>query len=149
MLAYRLVTLIEKHADTLARELYDRVNHSSALPSYENVPSEELKTAVQEIYGHLGDWLSGNRQPEVESRYKQIGARRAGQGVPLSEVLWAIVLTKETIWECLREEAFERQRSEIYGELELLQSLNQFFDRAQFCAAIGYEQNMRVRNAAV
>jgi len=145
MLAYRLVKLIEKHADSLASELYDRVYHSPLLPGYKNVPEEELKTYVQEIYRHLGDWLLGNNQREIEIRYKQIGARRAGQDIPFHELLWAIVLTKETLWEYMREESAGQRPAEVYGELEILQVLDQFFDHAQYCAAIGYEQAAETR----
>lgn len=140
MLAYRLVRLIENHADSLAAELYDRVHHSPLLPGYKNVPAEELKTYVQDIYRHLGNWLLGNNQREIEVRYKQIGVRRAGQKVPFHELLWAIVLTKETLWEYMREESAAQRLTEIRGELEILQLLDRFFDRAQYCAAIGYEQ---------
>lgn len=147
MLAYRLVKLIENHADSLAAELYDRVHHSPLLPGYKNVPAGELKTYVQEIYRHLGDWLLGKNQKDIEVRYKQIGARRAGQKVPFHELLWAIVLTKETLWEYMREESTEGRPAEVYGELEILQMLDQFFDRAQYCAAIGYEQAIEAGGA--
>jgi hypothetical protein len=139
-LPYRLVKLIEKHGDALAAELYDRVDHSPLLPGYKNVPAEELRTCVQEIYSHLGDWLLANNQKAIEIRYKQIGARRASQNVAFHELLWAIVLTKETLWEYMREESTEDGPAELHGELDMLQRLDQFFDRAQYCAAIGYEQ---------
>jgi hypothetical protein len=63
---------------------------------------------VYEIYRHLGEWLIGKDESHLEQRYLQIGARRACQRVPLSEVIWVIVLTKETLWEfitmgCLEE----------------------------------------------
>ena len=139
-LPYRLVKLIERHADFLAAELYDRVSHSPLLPGYRNVPAEELKNCVKEIYSHLGDWLTGHNRGDIESRYKQIGARRASQQVCFHELLWAIVLTKETLWEYMREETAEQRPTEVRSEVEILQVLDQFFDRAQYCAAIGYEQ---------
>jgi hypothetical protein len=57
MMLYRLVRLIETHSQALAACLLDRVQSSEATPNYQNVPAEELKERVYEIYHHLGDWL--------------------------------------------------------------------------------------------
>jgi hypothetical protein len=72
----------------------------------------------------------------------KIGARRAQQNVPLSEVAWAIMLTKENLWEFSKKETVEERPVEILGELEMLQMLNHFFDRAVYYAAVGYEREV-------
>ena len=54
MMLYRLVRLIETHSKALAACLLARVQISEATPDYRNVPPEELKTRVYEIYSHLG-----------------------------------------------------------------------------------------------
>ena len=59
--------------------------------------------------------------------------------VALSEVVQAIVLTKENLWDFLKSEAVMDRAIEIMGELELLQMLEMFFDRAIYYAAVGYE----------
>jgi len=140
MLAYRLVRLIETHSDALAASLLTRVQSSSHVAAYRNVPSEELKQRVYEIYRHLGDWLLGKSESEIEQRYLKIGARRAQQNVPLSQVIWTIDLTKENLWDFLKSEAVLERPTEVFGELEMLQLIGQFFDRAIFYAAIGYER---------
>jgi hypothetical protein len=59
--------------------------------------------------------------------------------VPLSEVVWVIVLTKENLWEFIKKEAVLERPVEVFGELEMLQLLEQFFDRAIYYASVGYE----------
>jgi hypothetical protein len=59
--------------------------------------------------------------------------------VPLSEVIWVIVLTKENLWDFIKKEAVLERPVEVFGELEMLQLLEQFFDRAIYYAAVGYE----------
>ena len=140
MLAYRLVRLIETHSDALAGGLLEKVQNSPLLTQYRKVPSEELKKRVHEIYRHLGDWLLSKSERDIEQRYVDIGARRAAQGVPLSQLNWVIVLTKENLWEFLKKEAVMDRPTEVFGELEMLQLLDQFFDRAIFHGAVGYEQ---------
>ena len=87
MLAYRLVRLIETHSDALATGLLQRVQTSEFTRDYRKVPAEDLKTTVYEIYRHLGDWLMGKSDFDIELRYRDVGARRAEQGVPLSQLV--------------------------------------------------------------
>lgn len=140
MLAYRLVRLIETHSDALASGLLHRVQNSEYTPAYHNVPPEELKQRVYEVYRHLGDWLLGKDEFDIEARYLEIGARRARQRVPSSQVAMTIILTKENLWEYLKQESVLERPAEVFGELELLQLLEQFFDRAIYYAALGYER---------
>jgi hypothetical protein len=140
MLLYRLVRLIETHSQALAAALLTRVQESEQTRDFSKVPPEELKERVYEIYRHLGDWLLGKTEFDIEKRYLEIGARRAEQHVPLSQVAMVIVLTKENLWEFLRKESPMDRPVDVFGELELLQLLEQFFDHAIFYAALGYER---------
>lgn len=140
MLAYRLVRLIETHSDALASSLLAKVQTSELTHAYRNVPAEELKQRVYEIYRHLGDWLLGKSEFDIEQRYEEIGTRRAHQGVPVSELVWVLVLTKENLWEFLRTGSVMERPSEVFGELEMLQLLDQFFDRATYYASLGHER---------
>jgi len=140
MLAYRLVRLIETHSDGLATGLLARVQSSAFTRDYCKVPSIDLQERVYEIYRHLGEWLLGKTDFDIQERYMEIGARRAQQQVPLSQVVWVIVLTKENLLAYLKNEAGMERPTEVFGELEMLQLLDQFFDRAIFYASMGYEQ---------
>ena len=140
MTLYRLVRMIETHSSELASALLNRVRSSDATPDYYLVPDQDLRERVYEIYRHLGDWLITRGEFDLEQRYEKIGARRAKQNVPLSQVIWAIVLTKDNLWEFLRLHSEMERPVEAFGELEMLQLLDRFFDRAIYFAAIGYEK---------
>lgn len=142
MLLYRLVRLIESHSQALAASLLSRVQDSEHTRDYCNVPPEELKERVYEIYRHLGEWLIGKTEFDIEKRYLEIGERRAQQHVPMSQVAMVIILTKENLWEFLKKESVIDRPVEVFGELEMLQMLEQFFDHAIFYAAVGYERAM-------
>src|SRR5579872_6866733 len=142
MFSYRLVRLIESHADALAAGLEEKVQSNTQITHFREIPAIELRERVYEIYRHLGEWLLGKNELDIEHRYLEIGARRAHQGVPLSEVVQAILLTKENLWEFLKSEAVMDRAVEIMGELELLQMLEMFFDRAIYYAAVGYEEEV-------
>ena len=142
MFSYRLVRLIESHADALAAGLEEKVHGSAQIIHFRQIPAHELRERVYEIYRHLGEWLLGKNELDIEHRYREIGGRRAHLGIPLSEVIHAIVLTKENLWEFLKSEAVIDHAIEIMGELELLQMLEMFFDRAIYYAAVGYEEEV-------
>jgi len=142
MFSYRLVRLIETHADTLADGLERKVMSSPDLKDFRTMPSHELRERVYEIYRHLGDWLLGESPAQIERRYREIGVRRASQKIPLAELIKVIELTKENLWDFLRSEAVVDRAVEIMGELELLQMLEKFFDHATYFAALGYQEEL-------
>lgn len=140
LLAYRLVKLIETHSEGLASALQQKIDTSERCAAYRKLPREELTTVVGEMYRHMGQWLLGNSESELEARYTAIGARRAEQGVPLSQVISTIALVKENLWDYVKTNDQLGSPVEIFGELEMLQLLEQFFDRAMYYAAVGYER---------
>lgn len=139
MITFRLVRLIESHSESLASSLLYKVQNSPFTKAYGKVPPDELKERVHGIYQHLGDWLLGKKDVDIERRYRAIGARRYQQNVPLNELIWAIVLTRENLWEFLTWESGLDRPVEVFAELELLHLVGQFFDRAIFYASAGYE----------
>lgn len=139
MLTYKLVHLIEYHSDTLAASLVHKVQKSDRAESYANVPVEELKGLVGEIYHNLGTWLLEKSESDIEQRYTAIGTRRAQQGVPLSELLWVIVQTKHNLAEYINDVSFSGRTAELSEKQELQQLIDQFFDFAICAAAVGYE----------
>jgi hypothetical protein len=143
ILTYRLVRLIEDNSEVLATALLEKVRTSPLLGEYRNVPEAELKDRVLGIYSHLGEWLLTRKESDIAKRYTAIGARRAGQGVPLSQLVWTIAVTKDNLWEFLKRKSIAENLPGVWGELELLQLLDQFFGRAVYFAAVGYEQFRR------
>jgi hypothetical protein len=148
MLAYRLVRLIEAHSDQLAGELLEKLQRDPKTQEYGKVPGEEFKQTVFEVYHKLGEWLLGKTEADIEKRYVNIGQRRAAQGVTLSELIYAITLTKDHLFEFLKNESVAEKPVEVFGELEALYLLGQFFDRANYYAAIGFESYQPQRAAA-
>jgi hypothetical protein len=148
MIALGLVRVIERHSDELAAEVIAKLATSSRTADLGKVPVEELRRGIQEILRHFGEWLLTKTGHDIEKRYFEIGGRRASQGVALSDLCWAIVLTKGHLWEFLQRQGFMRGPVEIYGEMELLRLLDQFFDRALCFATEGYEQYIPLQNGS-
>ena len=139
MVALRLIRLIEAHSDEIARQLAARIQSSPRSNGMKRVSEPEIISGLQELLQHLSEWLLTKTEGDVESRYVELGERRARQGVPLPASCWSVVMTKECLWNFLQKQGFLRNPIELYGEMELLSLLDQFFDRALCCLAEGNE----------
>lgn len=139
MVALKLVRLIESHSEELADALVVKLHTSERTPAYRNIPSAELRNAVLDVYQNLGDWLMTKTESDVELRYKELGQRRV-LDVPLSQFMASMLMTKEHLWSYLHREAMSNGALELYGELEFLQALNTFYDKAIYYASMSYDQ---------
>lgn len=147
MIAVRLVRLVEDHSEELTEGLVEKFQTSPRTSDLRKVLPQELRNRTCEILRHLSEWLLSKSDADIERRYSEMGFLRATQAVSLADVCWAIVLTKEHIWDFLQQQGFLRGPLEIYGEMELLRLLDQFFDRAICYVAEGYER-ARMEKAA-
>ena len=147
MIALRLVRLIETHSEELAEGLTQKLLSSDRTHDLRKVPSHELHHRCHEIYRNLSDWLLSKTEHDIEKVYKALGARRASEGISIAALTWAILLTKEHLWSFLEWEGVHGGLHNVFGELELLRLLDQFFDRAVYYAIEGYEAAMSSRAA--
>ena len=139
MLSHRFVRHIEERSDALASGFLHKIQRSARTEAFRKVPPGELTGRVSEIYRHLGEWLLDKSEADIEKRYSEIGVRRAQQGVPLSQLIWALMLTKDNLWEFILDDSYPDRPVEVFGKQELLQLLDQFFERAIYAASLGYE----------
>ena len=147
MIALRLVRLIENHSEELAEGLTQKLLSSERTRDIRKVPANELHHRCHEVYRNLSDWLLNKTEHDMEAVYKALGARRASQGVSMAALTWAILLTKEHLWSFLEWEGVHGGLHNVFGELELLRQLEQFFDRAVYSATAGYEEAIAARAA--
>jgi hypothetical protein len=145
MIALRLTRLIETHSDELAKRLLHRLQNSGEAADFQKVPALELQQRTEEIYHNLGDWLLNKTERDIEKTYTEVAKRRAAQGVAYSQLLFALVITKDHLWEFLKSERFTEELVDLYGELELFRQIDHFFDRALYYAARAYEHEAAQR----
>ena len=138
MLGTRYSHLIEKHSEALAEGLVRKLQTSERTEAYRAVPPHELKRNLQEVYENLGEWLNNKTELELQQRYSRLGERRATQGVPLPQVIWALIVSKEHLWTFLEREAFADTAVQLVSELTFILTLEQFFDRAIYFTTAAY-----------
>jgi len=111
--------------------------------SYHKLSGEALHSRVYDVYRDLGDWLGAKTDANLEAWYRALGRRRCTEGVDLSEVIYALILTKNHLEDYVRTSGLADSAVELYQEQELFRLIDYFFDRALYYAALGYEQEAR------
>jgi hypothetical protein len=140
MLSARLVQIIEDHADELTRGAIHDLQTNPRTPTYHRLPREELHNRVYEVYRNLGNWLGREADEAIETKYQELGKKRAEEGVPPSEVVYALILTKYHLRDYIRSAGLVDSAVELYQQGELLRLVSQFFDRAIYYTMRGYER---------
>ena len=141
MYALKLIQLIETRTERLSEGLMHRLKgNDRCIEFLRRVPSDELKNRSHEIYRDLSDWLLHKTESELEKRYVGLGMKRARQGVPYTDLLWAVSTTKEYLWQFMLAEGLFEEPIDLFGEIDLLYSMDRFFNRILYFAAMGYER---------
>jgi hypothetical protein len=143
VLSARLVKVIEEHAEELTRGVLTDLAGNARTPHYHHLPADELHRRVYDVYHNLGRWLGDKTEEHLETTFGGLGRTRRGEGVPLSEVVYALVLIKEHLREYIQAVGLVDSAVELYLEEELHLMIGHFFDRAVYHTVRGYEAEGR------
>jgi hypothetical protein len=138
-LAGRLIALIESHAEELTRGTVQKLQANPHTPSYRNLSYNDVYGKVFDVYNNIGRWLLEKTDRAIQTEYNELGERRLKEGIPLSEVVWALVLTKRHLHMYVSAWAFADSAVELYRRQEFDRMIGQFFDRAICYTVEGYE----------
>ena len=139
MLVGRLVTLIQEHADELAHRVVRKLHEDPRTPAYGQFDEDELSARVSRVYSHLGDWLGETTDDPIEAEYFALGQQRQREGVPLSEVVMALLLTRRNLWHFIEWQGADSNMLELRQQLDLEFLVVRFYDRAIHHTVRGYE----------
>ena len=141
MRSLKLVEHMKTNAERMAEAVNQRIRLSDRCSELVlKVPVEEQKRSAEGIYWDLTDWLAAESDSNIKERYIALGMRRAQQGVPFSDLYWAVCIAHEHLWEYMQQECLLDEPVEFWGGVMLLRSLTRFFDRALYFALIGYQK---------
>jgi hypothetical protein len=141
MRALKLIQHMKGNAERMSEEVIQKIRNSERCSQLVlAVPAEQQKRSTLEIYRDLTAWLGTESDKSIEQRYGSLGMLRAQQGVPFSNLYWAICIAHEHLWGYMQQECLLDEPVEFWGGVILLRSLTQFFDRALYFALLGYEK---------
>lgn len=154
MIAAKLVELIEIHTDQLTKEIARDLVTNERTRGFRAVPPAELERRLAEIVHHLGNWSGNPGAARVRDEFHDWGARRFDQKIPLSEIVYAIIILKQHLRRYaddhgLIDAAFPRVDSDyvlpmqLHSLQEFNASIGRFFDEALYYLISGYESGAR------
>jgi hypothetical protein len=155
MLAARLIQLIETHAEGLTRQALQDLATNPRTRSFQAVPRAELESRTASLYRNLGAWIGDARDDAVQAEYEEWGRRRFRQGVPLSEIVYALLVVKHHLRRYIRDHGLVELSADsgaageflpvhLHGVQELNYMVGEFFDRALYYLARGYEAEAHI-----
>jgi hypothetical protein len=150
MISAKLIELIELHATRLTKDVVHDLATNPRTRGFQAVPREDLEQRVYQLFHHLGNWIGNPRSGEVATEFTGWGRRRFDQSIPLSEIVYAIIILKQHLRRYIADHglvdaAFSRVEGDYMLPMHLhsLQDLNarvgEFFDEALYHLACGYE----------
>ena len=150
MISAKLIELIHIHATRLADEVASDLRSNPRTPAFRAVPLADLTPRLAQIFDHLGSWIGDPGSEAVKAEFADWGGKRFGQGIPISQIVQAIIIIKAHLRRYIRdhglvESAFPRVEADYILPMHMhsLQQLNEqvgtFFDEALFQLAQGYE----------
>ncbi len=159
MIGAKLVELIEIHAPRLMSDIAEDLVTNQRTLGFRVVRPQDLEQRIFQILHHLGDWIGDPRSEKVQAEFADWGRRRFDQGIPLSELVYAIIVIKQHLRRYISDNglvdaSFPRVEHDYILPLHLhsLQELNarvgQFFDEALYNLACGYEEQARASRQA-
>ena len=140
MLTVRLVQMIEDHAEELTQELVKDLQHNPRTPHYHHLTAEELHYRTYSVYRHLGQWVSQKGEDEIAAQYADLAIRRYSEGVPLEEIVFALISTKNHLYQYIRMTGLLDSAMELHQERELRRLVGYFFDKAIYFTVRAFER---------
>jgi uncharacterized protein len=130
---------VTAYGEEIANMWLQDLRRSPQTPSYGVVSDEDLVNASEFALEKVGNYFSGAEgDSDVGEFFHNLGATRAAMGLPLPELLSAILLLKREVWMTARTHGVWESAVDLQKAVDLQRELGRFFDRAVYYASAGY-----------
>ena len=143
MLASTLIARIEEHWERIASEIIEQRQRYPHLSHYRNLSDTEVRARVRDLTLNLWKWLENPDADGVREQYEELGRVRFAEGIPLAEVLEKILMIRRHLRQYASDHNPALTPMEIYGEMEMLRTMANFFDHVVVGVARGYAEAQR------
>ena len=147
MNAAALVREIEEKSQQLIADMTVEFKTNLGTSHYRRLSEEDIFQRVSIVYRHLTEWLISRNESVLKTEGEALGKKRFAEGVPLGQVVLALILNEKHLWN-LPGVSPEKVDRDVRG------TVTEFFQRHIYYTAKGYEvalaeSNRLARRAAV
>jgi len=142
MLALKLAQHMKTNASRISGTVLQKIRASGRCRKLlARLPVEQHQRYAFDIYSELTAWYQTDSS--IEKHYVALEIPRAQQHVPFRDLFWPIHVANEYLGEYMQEECLIGEPFAFWSGMQLLRSLNRFFDRALYFASIGYQESRK------
>lgn len=141
MLYEKFIRLVEDHAEELTKEWIKEIKSNPSTAGYKKMDDATLGVRVFDVYRRLGDWImkAEPNDPKTAEHFMKLGRERAAENLKNSEVIYALILARVVLWRYIMAQGIINTSIDLHQSLEFYQHVNNFFDKATYFVAVGYE----------
>ncbi|MFB3902971.1 MAG: hypothetical protein ACE15E_05920 [Acidobacteriota bacterium] len=139
MIYRRIVDLIKREPERLAASWCSHIKRSPVTGNYHRLSDYELTARHTQVFQRLAKWLEHSMPREELSRFFwHLGRERYAERFPLCQVNYALLIAKRDFWELVQSQGLLDSSLEFYQAMELMSSIDRFFDLGSFYIIRGY-----------
>ena len=146
MTAAEVIQIIESGAQQYFHGLIQEMRSNLGTSHYRRLSNEELSRRATVVYRNLERWIAGPDSSVVRSEGEELGKRRFEEGIPLGQVVLALILEENYLRKYLSDQG-------VPSEGEWADTISEFFQKMIYNTARGYEvalaQSNRLAQGAV
>jgi len=158
MIGTRLLLLIQSHAGAITHDVVQDMRTNKHTVAFHRVNEADVDARVSALFYNLARWIGDADERAIEAEYEDMGRARFKQGVPISQLVYALLITKHHLRRYIREHGLvdfagdrvvpqELLPLELHSIQELNYQVGEFFDRALYHLTLGFEHEAAERVA--
>jgi len=132
MNAAEVIQIIEKGSAQYFSGLIQEVRSNLGTSHYRRLSDDELSRRITAVYLNLEHWIATRDDAAVRSTGGDLGKRRFDEGIPLGQVMLALVLEENYLRKYLSNQG-------VSPEGEWGHTITEFFQQMMYATAHGYE----------
>src|SRR5690349_8655236 len=102
MIGSRLLLLIQAHAGPLTQDVVRELTTNERTPTFRRLNRADIESRVSALYYNLGKWIGERDERAVRVEYEEMGRSRFREGVAVSELVYALLITKQHLRRYIR-----------------------------------------------
>ena len=146
MISLKQVHFVEDHWNAIARRALARIRHE--VPHSEAIPDRTIMDRVEDLFKHLGDWLT-EPDPKQLAEFEEFGRVRAHGSTSLHALVRMLQVIRQSAMDYVRENELRDDSITLRAENELEYKMDGFFDMVIYHAVKGYEQGLNAQKPLV
>ena len=123
MQAEELIRMIHEQAHPMLEGLFGELRTNLGTSHYHRLSNEEFFRRGNAVLLRLTEWLTSRNVAAVHHSSEELGRERFTEGIPLGQVVLALILVEKKIWQYARKDGNPHEESlpltvgEFFGRL--------------------------------